>query len=117
MVVPVGVVWQRVCKEHPEIVLYDRDGSRPSLAGSYLAACVFVATLFGKHPVGAPPADRRNNLEPAACKILQDAAWGMVRPGCRERVDLINGPAGSAMSALGPKKPSRQGERFVGASP
>lgn len=32
--------------------LYDPDGSHPSLRGSYLAASVFFATLYGASPVG-----------------------------------------------------------------
>jgi hypothetical protein len=28
-------------------VLYAEDGSHPTVAGSYLAACTFYATLFG----------------------------------------------------------------------
>ena len=46
IVVPVGVAWQSFVKKHDEPVLYDRDQSHPSLAGSYLAACVFLRTLL-----------------------------------------------------------------------
>ena len=51
-VVPVGVAWQRFLREHDQPVLHDRDQSHPTLAGSYLAACVFLAVLFGESPVG-----------------------------------------------------------------
>jgi len=51
-VVPVGVVWQKFLSEHDEPVLHDRDQSHPTLAGSYLAACVFLAVLLGENPVG-----------------------------------------------------------------
>ena len=33
--------------------LYNADGSHPSLAGSYLAACVLYATMTGETPVGS----------------------------------------------------------------
>jgi hypothetical protein len=33
-------------------VLHDRDQSHPTLAGSYLAACVFLAALLNLDPVG-----------------------------------------------------------------
>jgi hypothetical protein len=46
IVVPVGLVWQHFLSEHDEPVLYDRDQSHPSLAGTYLAACVFLAALL-----------------------------------------------------------------------
>jgi hypothetical protein len=51
-VIPVGVAWERFRKKHDEPELYDDDGSHPSLAGSYLAACVMFATLLGGSPVG-----------------------------------------------------------------
>ena len=73
IVVPVGMTWQRVLREHPEIVLHDRDGSHPSFAGSYLAACVFVATLFDVDPVGLS-VDEPVQFDPALAKILQTAA-------------------------------------------
>ena len=49
---PVGLAWQQVRREHPEIGLWDPDGSHPSRAGTYLAACVLYATLFGESPEG-----------------------------------------------------------------
>ena len=64
-VVPVGLAWETFGRTHTGPPLYDRDQSHPSVAGSYLAACVFLATLFGSHPVGhrgdvsgLDPADR-----------------------------------------------------------
>jgi hypothetical protein len=53
-VVPVGLAWQQVLREHTHIALHDRDQSHPTLAGSYLAACAFLAVLFGESPVGIP---------------------------------------------------------------
>ena len=51
-VVPVGLAWQRFLGEHSRPALHDRDQSHPTLAGSYLAACVFLAVLFQVSPVG-----------------------------------------------------------------
>jgi hypothetical protein len=51
-VVPVGAAWQSLLRKHDQPVLHDRDGSHPTLAGSYLAACVFLAVLFKENPVG-----------------------------------------------------------------
>src|SRR5207249_32270 len=45
-VVPVGVAWQRFLGKHDRPVLHDADQSHPTLAGSYLAACVFLTVLF-----------------------------------------------------------------------
>jgi len=73
-VAPVGVAWERVLQTagHPE--LYDADGSHPSLAGSYLAACVLFATLFGESPVGI--ASESAGLAAAEIRLLQQAAEG-----------------------------------------
>ena len=50
IVVPVGLVWQDFLAQHDLPVLYDRDQSHPTLAGSYLAACVFLAALLKAEP-------------------------------------------------------------------
>jgi hypothetical protein len=49
-VVPVGLAWQRFLSEHRSPALHDKDRSHPTLAGSYLAACVFYSVLFGESP-------------------------------------------------------------------
>jgi len=56
-VVPVGLAWQRALRERPDVPLYLDDGSHPTAAGAYLAACVFVASLFGLRPSGWTVAD------------------------------------------------------------
>lgn len=47
---PVGEVWNYVRTNHPEIELYQSDESHPSVAGTYLAACTFYASIFRKDP-------------------------------------------------------------------
>ena len=49
-VAPVGQAWQQVRRSHPEIELWQPDGSHPTVAGTYLAACVLHATLFHVSP-------------------------------------------------------------------
>jgi len=51
-VVPAGIVWQGFARDHKQPTLYGRDGSHPSLAGTFLCACVFFKTLFGRSPKG-----------------------------------------------------------------
>ena len=53
-VVPVGLAWRDCLAAHPAIVLHDKDQSHPNLAGSYLAACAFYATLFIGRPSPFP---------------------------------------------------------------
>lgn len=51
-VAPVGLAWERFLAAHATPVLHDKDKSHPSLAGSYLAACVLFSVLFNRSPVG-----------------------------------------------------------------
>lgn len=72
-VVPVGIAWQNFTRKHKQPVLYDQDQSHPTLAGSYLAACVFFAVLFGKSPAGI--ASKMQGLTQAEAELLQKTAW------------------------------------------
>jgi hypothetical protein len=48
--VPVGVGWERFIQKNKEPTLHDADQSHPTLAGSYLAACVMFRTLCERQP-------------------------------------------------------------------
>jgi hypothetical protein len=47
---PVGAVWRYIRTNHPNIDLYSSDGSHPSAAGSYAAACTFYTSMFREDP-------------------------------------------------------------------
>ena len=51
-VIPAGVAWERFLRRHDRPILHDRDRSHPTLAGSYLAACVVFGVLFHSSPAG-----------------------------------------------------------------
>ena len=52
-VLPVGASFALSYQRRPDIRLHDAyDGSHPSLYGTYLAACVLLAHLYGINPVG-----------------------------------------------------------------
>jgi hypothetical protein len=73
LVIPAGPAWMRFLAKHDEPQLYDKDQSHPTLAGSYLAACVFLATLLETNPTGnkfTPP-----GLSSQDAKTLQTIAW------------------------------------------
>ena len=72
---PVGAAWKQVRDTHPLINLYDPDGSHPSAAGTYLAACVFYCTLFQESCVASPYAA---SLQPDTAAILRDIASAVV---------------------------------------
>jgi len=81
-VAPVGPAWLAAMARAPGLGLWQPDGSHPSLAGSYLAACVLYATLFGESPAGlpAPP-----GIPPDGVSTLQAVAAEGVRPPRRSR--------------------------------
>ena len=77
VVVPVGLAWQNFIRKHSHPVLHDADKSHPSLAGSYLAACVFFAVLFGESSFGV--ASNLKALPQAEAELLQKTAWATVK--------------------------------------
>lgn len=72
-VVPVGIVWEQFLQKHKMPALHDRDQSHPTLAGSYLAACVFLAVLFNENPAGIDL--EIDGLEDKERALLQESAW------------------------------------------
>lgn len=50
-VVPVGKVWDYFVKNYPGLNIYYTDDKHPALPGTYLIACTFYYSLFGKNPV------------------------------------------------------------------
>ena len=70
-VVPVGSAWMAAVRAHPELTLWQNDGSHPTEEGTYLAACVFYATIFKESPVGLK---YRAGLSKDAATTLQTVA-------------------------------------------
>ena len=76
-VIPAGVAWQNFLSKHKQPLLHDKDQSHPTLAGSYLAACVFFAVLFGENLVGI--ACDLKGLTQAEAELMQKTAWATVQ--------------------------------------
>ena len=53
LLIPVGVAWQKVRSQRPDLDIYG-DDLHPNITGTYLAACVFYGALFKDNPVGLP---------------------------------------------------------------
>jgi hypothetical protein len=70
-IIPAGVAWERFVSKHDEPVLHDADGSHPTLAGSYLAACCAYVALF-RAPL--PRDVEVKGLRAAETKMLQRTA-------------------------------------------
>jgi len=87
-IAPVGLAWERARKARPTIALYMKDKSHPAPVGTYLAASVLYATIYGKSPVGLPgkltltsngKQRTLTDLPAADAKFLQEIAWATVQ--------------------------------------
>lgn len=76
-VAPVGMAWEKALAADKGRVLHQPDKSHPSAAGTYLAACVFYATLFGKSPEGL--SGKMGGLADDEARKLQAIAWQVVQ--------------------------------------
>ena len=74
-IAPVGAAWLTARTEHPELLLWQEDGSHPTEQGTYLAACVFYAVIFHESPSGL---SYRADLSREEARILQSVASGTV---------------------------------------
>jgi hypothetical protein len=70
-VAPVGYAWSTVLGQDAPAALWQDDGSHPSEAGTYLAACVFYATIFRESPKGL---GYHSSLSAEAAIKIQDVA-------------------------------------------
>lgn len=71
--VPVGLAWARM----PQDGLYVPDGLHPTIAGSYLTACVFTQALFAKeciHPPASLIADELRRIRSVAAESVKVGA-------------------------------------------
>jgi len=76
-VVPVGLAFARALAQRPELALVIDDKKHPTLAGTYLAACLFYSALYDASPVGLSytaglPADDALFLQHVAWDTLLD---------------------------------------------
>jgi hypothetical protein len=76
LVAPVGLAFAMARNENTKIKLYAKDRKHPSLLGTYLAANVFFATLYGKSPEGA---SYRAGLDNEEAAFAQHIAWKTVQ--------------------------------------
>ena len=84
-VCPVGRVWHYLRDHNAEIELYMSDGSHPTLAGSYAAACAFYTMFFGRDSdsislnAGLDENDARA-IHFAVHEVVYDSLWKWRRP-------------------------------------
>ncbi|MEN9539197.1 MAG: hypothetical protein RLZZ126_1432 [Pseudomonadota bacterium] len=76
LVVPAGLAFAASVARRPELNLYVADKRHPSLAGTYLAACTVLASVYKTNPVGSSytaglPADVARHLQTVAWETAQ----------------------------------------------
>jgi hypothetical protein len=72
---PVGSVWKHIRDTDSTINLYTSDGSHPSLAGTYAAACTFFTMITRMDPNSITD---DQNLAPAVAAAIRQAAKNVV---------------------------------------
>jgi hypothetical protein len=83
-VAPVGLAFERVRNERPDLVIiHEDDKKHPTEAGTYLIGCVFYAVFYHQAPVGLTPriGDGTKtwiDLPPETARYLQQVAWDTV---------------------------------------
>lgn len=81
LVIPAGLAFARAKKENPELVLNVADGRHPTLAGTYLAACTVMASVYQHSPVGNT---YHAGLDEKTAAFLQKVAWETVQDYYKE---------------------------------
>lgn len=76
LVVPAGLAFAASVTARPDLNLYVADKRHPSLAGTYLAACTVLASLYKTNPEGN---SYTAGLDVATAKFLQSVAWTTVQ--------------------------------------
>jgi hypothetical protein len=83
-VAPVGYAWWTLLGREPGAGLWESDGSHPTVEGTYLAACVFYATIFRQSPKGLDyhaglPDDEAATVQETAATVVpgDPARWGL----------------------------------------
>jgi hypothetical protein len=76
LVVPAGLAFAASLKARPDVVLTIADKRHPTLAGTYLAACTVLASIYKTNPEGNT---YTAGLDAATARHLQSVAWQTVQ--------------------------------------
>ncbi|MBR4738641.1 MAG: T9SS type A sorting domain-containing protein [Bacteroidales bacterium] len=94
---PVGRVWRYLRENHDDIELYQSDGSHPSVAGTYAAACAFYVMFFHRDPdsiafdASLPQATARTIRSAVHGVVYENLAqWQRPRPQAAFEVEMVN---------------------------
>ena len=76
MVIPVGLAFSEALQSIPGVELHDPDKIHPSLAGTYLVASVFYASLYANSPVEL---NYDAGLDEDLARKLREVAWNTAK--------------------------------------
>lgn len=98
---PVGEAFAACRRQHPDIELFHGDGSHPSAAGTYLAACIFYRVLYNADPRGLPAklsaaGKTVANLPKPQAQALQAVAWEIASEAPSPTTQGASAPKSSA---------------------
>jgi hypothetical protein len=88
LLIPVGRAWQGAREHHASIELFQQDGSHPSPAGTYLAACTFFAAFFDSSPIGLPATVAGAPIDPETARPLPNRRETLVTLSATEAAAL-----------------------------
>jgi hypothetical protein len=74
LIAPAGLAWKRARETHPDIELFDPDGTHPGPAGTFLTACVFLETLTARSCEGLAKLPSNVRLTDTQQKALAESA-------------------------------------------
>ncbi len=74
-IAPVGYAWMEMRQQNPQFNLWQDDGIHPNEKGTYFAACVFYAAIYGESPEGL---SYRFGLSKGDAQLLQKIAAEIV---------------------------------------
>jgi hypothetical protein len=92
LVAPAGIAWHNNYQNADSLDLYAPDNYHPSLNGTYLVSCIFLATIWNLNPVGNTyiPA----GIDSTSAAYLQNLAWTTVQnyynAGKERRLDIMS---------------------------
>lgn len=103
---PVGRVWRYLHTNYPDINLYASDGSHPSQAGTYAAACAFYTLIFHRDPTAirfnaSLDASVASNIRDAVRTVVYDNLTQWQRPLPEVEIHLLGNIGSNAVSLGG----------------
>lgn len=90
---PVGRVWRFLRQRYSELELYQSDGSHPSVAGTYAAACAFYVMFFHRDPLliqfdGGLDASTAQIIRSAVRAVVYEHLSEWIRPEPQAAFDI-----------------------------